>query len=210
MPKTIPFDNYSDEYENWFVKNHYIFQSELEALKKAIPNFGDGIEIGIGSGIFAEQLGIKEGVEPSEAMRLKAVEKGIDAVNGVAENLPYANNSKDFALMVTSICFVDNINKSFKEINRVLKKNGRLIIAFVDKDSPVGKMYSENKDKSLFYKDAIFRGTEELYEILKMEGFTLENTYQTIIGEMDEISKIQDVKNGYGQGSFVVIEAKKK
>ncbi|MDA3780631.1 MAG: class I SAM-dependent methyltransferase [Bacteroidales bacterium] len=191
MPKTTAFDNYSDEYENWFTRNHFVFQSELEAVKKAMLDTGDGIEIGIGSGIFAKQLGIKEGVEPSDAMRKKAVEKGINAINGVAENLPYDDNSKDFVVMITSICFVDDINKSFKEISRVLKSNGSLILAFVDKDSPVGKMYLENKDKSLFYKDALFRGTEELYEVLKSEGFTIENTYQTIIGEIEKIDNIQ-------------------
>ncbi|MEA3316644.1 MAG: class I SAM-dependent methyltransferase [Bacteroidota bacterium] len=209
MPKTSPFNNYSAEYEDWFLKNPIVFQSELIAVRKAMPNIGDGIEIGIGSGIFAKELGITEGVEPSEAMRQKAKEKGINAIAGVAENLPYSDNSKDFAVMITSICFVDDVNISFKEISRVLKSSGKLIIAFVDKNSPVGKMYSVNKDKSLFYKDAIFRGTEELQAILKSEGFDIENTYQTIIGDMSNITEVQDVVKGYGQGSFVVIEAKK-
>ncbi len=210
MPKTAPFDNYPDEYENWFVTNKYAFQSELNAIKKALPSRGKGIEIGVGSGIFAEPLGITEGIEPSRAMREKAKQRNIKAIDAVAENLPYSDKSIDFALMVTTICFVDDINKSFHEANRILADTGRFIIGFVDKNSPIGKFYLEHKDQSIFYKDAVFYGTEDLYEILNNTGFEVENTFQTVFGEIDKIKKVQDVLEGYGQGSFIVINGKKK
>jgi len=209
MPKTEPFDQYANEYDNWFVINKYAFQSELNAIKKTLPENGDAIEVGIGSGIFAAPLGIKEGIDPSEAMREKAKKRKINAIDAVAENLPYPNKSKDFALMVTTICFVDDIYKSFKEIHRVLKDDGYFITGFVDKNSPVGKFYLEHKDENVFYKDATFYGTKELFGILKDTGFEIENTYQTIFGKLDEINKVQDTLTGYGQGSFVVIKAKK-
>jgi len=209
MPKTGPFDNYSDEYDDWFVINKYAFQSELNAIKKALPENGDVIEVGIGSGIFAAPLGIKEGVDPSEAMREKAKRKDLRVMDTVAENLPYADKSKDVVLMVTTICFVDDIYKSFKEVHRVLKDDGHFIIGFVDKNSPIGKFYLEQKDENVFYKDAIFFGTEELYEILKDTGYKINNTYQTVFGKIEEINKVQNVLVGYGQGSFVVIKAQK-
>ena len=209
MPKTQPFDNYSDEYDNWFVKNKYTFQSELNAIKKVMPKCGNGIEIGIGSGIFAEQLGIKEGFEPSEAMRKKAEKRNLIVYTAVAENIPFPDECRDFILMITTICFVDDIYKSFSEAYRILKDNGSLIIGFVDKNSPVGKLYSEHKNESVFYKDATFYETEELYEILKKSGFEIENTYQTVFGKLDDINEVQEVLTGYGEGSFVVIKAKK-
>ena len=210
MPKTEPFDNYSDEYDDWFIINKYAFQSELNAIKKALPDNGDVVEIGIGSGIFAAPLGIKEGIDPSEAMREKAKKRGVRVMDAVAENLPYADKSKDVVLMVTTICFVDDIYKSFQEVHRVLKDDGRFIIGFVDKNSPIGKFYLEQKDKNVFYKNAIFWGTEELYEILKDTGFKINNTYQTVFGRIEEINKVQNVFVGYGKGSFVVIKAQKK
>jgi SAM-dependent methyltransferase len=210
MPKTAPFDNYSDEYEDWFIINKYAFQSELNAIKIAFPDNGDVVEIGIGSGIFAAPLGIKEGIEPSEAMREKAKKRGVRVMDAVAEDLSYADKSKDAVLMVTTICFVDDIYKSFQEVHRVLKDDGHFIIGYVDKNSPIGKFYLEQKDNSLFYKDAIFFGTEELYEILMETGFKISNTYQTVFGEIDEINEVQNVLVGYGKGSFVVIEAQKK
>jgi len=209
MLKTGPFDNYSDEYDDWFVINKYAFQSELNAIRKTLPENGDVVEVGIGSGIFAAPLGIKEGIDPSEAMREKAKKRGIRVVDAIAENLPYADKSKDVILMVTTICFVDDIYKSFQEVHRVLKDDGHFIIGFVDKNSPIGKFYLEQKDENVFYKDAIFFGTEELYEILKDTGFEINNTYQTVFGKIEEINKAQNVLVGYGQGSFVVIKAQK-
>ena len=210
MPKTVPFDNYSDEYDDWFIINKYAFQSELNAIKKALPDNGDVVEVGIGSGIFAAPLGIKEGIEPSEAMRKKAKKKGIRVMDAVAENLPYADKSKDAVLMLTTICFVDDIYKSFQEVYRVLKDSGHLIIGFVDKNSPIGKSYLEHKDENVFYKDAVFFGTEELYKILNESGFKINNTYQTVFGRIEKIDKVQNVLAGYGQGSFVTIKAHKK
>jgi hypothetical protein len=58
MTEQSPFDTLASEYEAWFVENKILFQSELLALKQVVPVDKKGVEIGIGSGIFAEQLGI--------------------------------------------------------------------------------------------------------------------------------------------------------
>jgi ubiquinone/menaquinone biosynthesis C-methylase UbiE len=209
MAKTKPFDEHASEYEQWFDDNYYVFRSELEAIRRVLPTGEKGMEIGIGSGIFAVPLGIKEGVEPSQPMRKKANERGIYPVDGVAEELPFADKSYDYALMVTTICFVDDIKKAFEEARRILKENGNLIIGFVDKNSPVGKSYIKNKNKSLFYKDAVFYSTEEVYRYLWETDFAIEKTYQTVFGMLDEITKKQECLSGYGKGSFVVIKARK-
>jgi len=210
MPKTKPFDNHLEEYEKWFVDNHFVFQSELNAIRKAIPSEKRGIEIGIGSGIFAQPLGIKTGIEPSKAMREKAKTRKINAVDAVAENLPYPDSSIDFALMVTSVCFLDDIYKSFYEVNRIISTNGYFIIGFVDKNSPLGKIYWEQKNESIFYKNATFYSTNEILGILKNSGFEIKSIYQTVFGKLDEIKQVQEVKPDYGEGSFVVVKAKLK
>jgi len=57
MPKIEAFQKYTSEYDNWFVVNRYTFLSEIEAVKKMLPQTEGVIEIVIGSGIFAEPLG---------------------------------------------------------------------------------------------------------------------------------------------------------
>ncbi len=209
MAKTKVFDENLNEYEKWFIINEFVYKSELQAVQKAIPENEKGIEIGIGSGLFAKPLGISEGIEPSSKMRKKARKRNLQVIDAVAEDLPYSDASKDFALMVTTICFVDDIYRSFQEAHRVLKQNGYLIIGFVDKNSPIGKFYLEHKKESLFYQDAIFFGTEEVYGLLQKTGFKIEETYQTVFGKLAEIKQIQETLEGYGKGSFVVIKAKK-
>lgn len=57
MTKAYPFEEYSDEYDEWFDANRHIYLSELEALKALVPMEQHGIEIGIGTGRFALPLG---------------------------------------------------------------------------------------------------------------------------------------------------------
>jgi SAM-dependent methyltransferase len=207
MAKTAPFDNHLPEYEQWFTDNHFAFLSEIEAIRKVLPTHGRGVEIGIGSGIFALPLGIKEGCDPSPAMREKAVERGIGAIDGIAESLPYKDGSIDFVLIVTTICFVDDVNKTFQEINRILKPGGAAIVGFVDKNSPVGKVYLQGKEKSIFYRDANFFSTEDVCKLLWGNGFIIDKTYQTLFGDLEEVKEIQQPENSSGKGSFVVIKA---
>jgi SAM-dependent methyltransferase len=207
MARTKPFDEHLSEYEQWFKDHYSVYLSELSAIARVLPSTGKGVEIGVGSGLFAGELGIREGIDPSPAMCEKALERNIEVVKGVAEDLPYPDAVYDYALMVTAICFVDDIAGSFREVHRILKKNGVFVIGFVDKNSPVGKIYQKHKDQSLFYKDADFFSTEEVLDYLSGNGFQTSEIWQTVFGTLDSIREVQPQKPGYGEGSFVVIKA---
>jgi hypothetical protein len=88
MPKISPFEKYAEQYEDWFEKNRWVYEAELRAVKAMLPPGGHGVEIGVGTGRFAEPLGIKIGVEPSKRMREIAQKRGIKVLDGVAEKLP--------------------------------------------------------------------------------------------------------------------------
>jgi len=210
MPRVEPFEKHTDQYEKWFEKNRFAYESELRAVKTLLPKNGTGIEIGVGTGRFAAPLGIKLGVEPSRKMGNIARQKGIEVLDGVAEELPFDDAQFDFALMVTTICFLDDIEESFKEAFRVLKTDGTLIIGFVDRKSPVGMMYEKHKDENVFYKEATFFSVDEVVSFLKKAGFKDFTFSQTIFSHLNEINNIEPVKEGYGEGSFVVISGVKK
>lgn len=209
MPKTRPFEKYTDQYENWFEKNRYVYQSEINAIRVILPDFKNGIEIGVGSGRFAKPLGIKFGVEPSYEMRKIAQSRGIEVLDSVAENIPFKDCSFDLALMVTTLCFLDDEKKAFVEIYRILKPGGYFINGFVDKNSKVGRIYQKNKQKSVFYREAIFFTTEEVVKTLKETGFKDFEFRQTVFSTLDKINQVEKIKEGYGEGSFVVIRAQK-
>ncbi|MDY7018634.1 MAG: class I SAM-dependent methyltransferase [Chloroflexota bacterium] len=202
-----PFEQHYIEYENWFEKNRFAYQSELAAIKGFIPNHKRGIEIGMGTGRFATPLGVEIGIDPSAKMREIAKSYGLEVYGAVAEALPFSDSSFDFALMVTTICFLDDVEAALKEVYRIVKPAGSLIIGFIDKNSPLGKLYQQHKKRSVFYNVATFYAVDEIVSQLEKSGFNHFNFVQTIFHNLAEISDIEPVKTGYGQGSFVVIRA---
>ncbi len=202
MPKMESFERFSDEYDEWFERNVDIYEAELEAIRRLMPSAGsDGLEVGVGSGRFAARLGVQFGVEPSSNMALKARERGVRVLSGVAEKLPFPDARFDLVLMVTVICFADDVGEAFREAWRVLKPGGCILVAFIDRESDLGKLYADKGKSSKFYEDASFFSTGEVLGHLVEAGFTDDKIGQTLIpGETGET-----VLDGYGVGAFIVI-----
>lgn len=201
------FDQNTLEYDQWFDKHSSIYQSEILAIQQAIQKNKTGIEIGVGTGRFSEPLNIKFGIEPSENMARVAEQRGITVYRAYAENLPIDSATFDFALMVTTVCFLSDIPKAFSEVHRILKPQGEIILAVIDKNSELGRKYEMGKSTNKFYKDAHFHSTVELTELLKQSGFQNFQYWQTLTGIND--NEIEKPVTGCGQGSFVVIKANK-
>jgi SAM-dependent methyltransferase len=205
--KHTVYDQFADKYDEWFETHPNYYNSELLALKQAVPAHGSGIEIGVGSGRFALPLNIKTGIEPSERMATLSRERGINIIAGVAENLPVKNATFDFAIMVTTVCFLNDVAKAFSEVNRVLKQNGRFIIGFIDRDNQLGKIYEQQRATNKFYTNAQFYSPEEIKGLLSGAGFSNFSFFQTLTNP-DE-NNIEQPQPGYGKGSFVVVYSQK-
>ncbi len=209
MAKIEPFEQHYRIYEEWFEENELAYKSEILAVKKQLPNTGNGIEIGVGSGQFAMPLNIRLGVDPSINMMNIARKRGIEVICGVAEHLPLNTAQFDFVLMVTTICFLDDVEVAFKEAHRILKSDGALIIGFIDRKSPIGQSYQKFKEESVFYKSATFYSFDEVVFKLKQAGFKKFYFNQTLFTAVESMKQLAAVKNGYGEGSFVVVKALK-
>ncbi len=206
MAKTKSFDEQAIEYDAWFDKHRDLYLAELEAVRDGIPCSGSGVEIGVGTGRFTVPLGIPIGVEPSAQMAELARKRGIEVLEAVAEALPFADSSFDFAVMVTVVCFLDDLAQAFREACRILKPNGILVLGFIDRESNLGRHYSQRKEHSSFYHDATFYSVSELEALLTKAGFSDFTYRQTLFpGETTDLT----VKEGYGSGGFVVIQAHK-
>lgn len=202
---TSIFESQAQEYDSWFDNHPELFQNECMTLKKAIPD-GIGIEIGVGTGRFAEELQISVGVEPAHAMAQMAIARGITVINAKAEKLPFHSLSFDYAIMITTDCFLDNISTAFAEAHRIIKKNGFFIVAMIDKDSELGKQYEAKKATSIWYKDAHFHSVHEMTDQLQQAGFTNFEYWQTLFTNKEELV---DPLPGFGKGGFIVIHSQK-
>lgn len=204
------FDRKAEEYDEWFDRHPYVFHSEVEAIREFLPlGESHGIEVGLGTGRFARELGIKEGIEPSQAMRRIAVNRGIEVMDAVAERLPYKALHFDFVLMTSCISYLTDVKKAFREANRVLKWNGSLIIGTLDQNGTIAKEYAERNENDSFYESAKFYQPTQLLNWLREAGFRQFEVRQTLFTPLNEVTEVQPAKLGFGDGSFVVIKAKK-
>jgi SAM-dependent methyltransferase len=165
------------------------------------------VEIGVGTGRFALPLGIAIGVEPAPKMAEFARKRGVEVHDGVAEALPFGDDRFDFAVMVTVVCFLDDVAGAFREARRILKAGGVLVIGFIDRESELGRIYERKREQSIFYRDATFYSVSDLVRLLHEAGFADFSYRQTLFpGETTD----QTIREGFGEGGFVVVKSHKK
>jgi SAM-dependent methyltransferase len=208
MSKNEIFDPHLDEYENWFMKHAVAYASELRAVRKILPS-GKALEVGVGTGRFSAPGGVPFGLDPSLPMLRLARRRGTRVVAAVGEFLPIKTGALDGVLFVTTLCFMADPEAALLEARRVLKPGGILVCAFVDARSPLGKEYVGKKDQSRFYREARFFGAEEVQAIVEKTGFSIRKVLQILFNPIDKLSEPEDARPGYGDGSFVVLQAVK-
>lgn len=209
MARTAAFDVHAACYDGWFDRHSAAYQSELLTLRAFLPAPGFGLEIGVGGARFAAPLGIAVGLDPSMAMLRHARQRGVEVVAGRAEALPFRAERFDTVLIVTTLCFVDSPVRMLREASRVLKPRGRLVIGFIDRDSPIGRDYLARQAESVFYRDARFHSALDVEQLLRETDFRILGWRQTLDGSLQETVAIKAVKGGYGRGAFVVVAAEK-
>ena len=79
-----PFDDLATEYDAWFDKEgSLLFFIEVKAFKSLLPSLPKPwLEIGVGSGRFAQALGIETGIDPSIKLVEMARHRGVTAFRG--------------------------------------------------------------------------------------------------------------------------------
>ena len=53
IPSRLVFDEHAGDYDTWFDEHNHVYQAQLRILRKAVPGFQRGLEVGVGSGRFA-------------------------------------------------------------------------------------------------------------------------------------------------------------
>ncbi|MGC1241513.1 MAG: methyltransferase domain-containing protein [Chryseosolibacter sp.] len=184
---------------NWFRNELPVFQSAVRAIQRMLPYENrKGWEITCGAGLFSRALDI-----PNLSIQ-SLFPPRFDAKQSHYLQLPFENLGLDFIFISYCEGHILDLSAIYDEVYRALKSNGVLVVAFIDSKSPDGKAYIEDPAEDLA-PDA-----ERILLDLTNAGFRNFEFAQTLFAPPDQIKAVQNTKPGYGEGSFVVIQAHKK
>ena len=203
-----PFETLAGEYDAWFDEHPALFESELQAVQAVLPERpGQWVEIGVGTGRFASRLGIGLGVEPAAAMADRARRRGVHVLDGTAERLPLADSSADALFFITTLCFVSDVAHALAEARRVVVPGGAIVVAFLPRDSELGRAVSANSS-DLFFRAARLLSASELLRAMTDAGFAIERIVQTLT-TFSSPQTLEAPAEGFDRGSFVVVRGRR-
>ena len=166
------FTVFAADYDRWFDDHAEVFQAQLRLLGRAVPSSGLGLEVGVGSGRFAAPLGVRCGIDPSSPLAKMAKSRGVEVVIGVGEHLPYRSGSFNHAVMMTVICFLDDMAGVLREVFHVLVPSGIIVLGFIERDKEIFRHYRAEPEKGRFLRHAQFYTKDEIIQKLHDAGFS--------------------------------------
>jgi SAM-dependent methyltransferase len=171
MPHDV-FDAHAEVYDQWYNDHRATYRGELKLIRRHVKTGGTDLEVGVGTGRFAAPLGIRLGIDPSLPMLRMARARGVEAIQGLAEALPFRERSMRSVLVMTSLCYFDDPRQAFREISRVLVPGGELITGFLGRGGELAEHYRITKEKGTFLAHATFYTPKEVASMLAEAGFT--------------------------------------
>ncbi len=178
------FDRSAGGYDDWYreAKGRQVLEAERSLVNRMIPGEGIGLEIGAGTGIFAESLTKDDHIviclDLSIGMLTKAKQRGLPCVLGSAEFLPIRMGILGFSYMITVLEFLPIPVRAFTEAAKI---SSSLVVLFVNKDSSWGRLYSEMASHGdQIFRYANFYSLEDVIEISRASMLTFVESYGTL------------------------------
>jgi ubiquinone/menaquinone biosynthesis C-methylase UbiE len=138
-----------------------------------------GLDVGSGTGRFtpalAQAFGPVTGVEPSVRMReiaqAQSVHPGVRYLAGSAEDMPVPSGSADYALMFLSWHHVQDKPQAVRELARVLRPAGRLLLRGNFSDHHPRPWWLEHFPRGLETDAALFQPLHEVIAMFTSAGW---------------------------------------
>ena len=208
-PQIFVFDSLAVAYDAWFEQEgRLVFASELEALRQIMPSLPKPwIEIGAGSGRFAQALEISIGLDPSVELLKMARNRSVNVFLGVGEEAPFKDHTFGTVFLIVALCFVDSPRKVLAEAARLLKDEGKIVLGLVLKGSPWGQLYQTKKEREhRFYRHATFYSYGEIDMLLNQTGFSIEEVVSTLFQNPGKVNHVELPQQGFSRDAgFIVI-----
>ena len=208
------FDRLAPAYDAWFEREgKLIFDIEVQAFRGMLSTLPKPwLEVGVGSGRFAQALGIETGIDPSAEMINMARSRGITAIQGRGEEELFKEESFGTVFLIVTLCFVDPPEAVLKEAYRILKPDGEVVLGLVLKESPWGKFYERKKKQGhRFYSYATFYEGSEVIRLMVKSGFITERIISALFQEPNNVQHMEEPVEGYSPNAgFTIIVAGKQ
>jgi ubiquinone/menaquinone biosynthesis C-methylase UbiE len=138
-----------------------------------------GLDVGSGTGRLtpglAEAFGPVSGIEPSDRMReiaqAQTTHSGAQYLAGSAENLPVPSSGADYALMFLSWHHVQDKPRAVRELARVLRPEGRLLLRANFCDHHPRPWWLEYFPRGYEVDAAMFQPLHEVIEMFTSAGW---------------------------------------
>ncbi len=209
-----PFDELAGEYDAWFDgEGSLIFFNEVQAFRTLLPSLPKPfLEIGVGSGRFAQALGIETGIDPSGTLVKIAKSRGINAFLGRGEEEIFDAQSFGTVFLIVTLCFLDSPLDVLKEASRILIPGGKIVLGVVLKNNSWGQLYQRKKEEGhRFYRYAKFFNCDEAVGMLVNTGFMGERMLSTIFQKPGNVQHVEEPKEGYyAEAGFTIIVGVKR
>lgn len=175
MPASAAAGRDAAAYDAWYDSptGRPILATEVAALRPLIEVFAQPrLEIGVGTGRFADLLGVRFGLDPSRDALMFARRRGVLVANAVGEAVPFVSRHFGAVLMAFTLCFVTDPAAIFRETRRLLADGGGLVIGFLPRGTPWADLYALRAARGQpGYRDARFYTAAELEQLLADSGF---------------------------------------
>ncbi|HEY83036.1 MAG TPA: class I SAM-dependent methyltransferase [Dehalococcoidia bacterium] len=209
-----PFDNLASVYDAWFEgEGRLIFATEVRAFQEILTLLPKPwLEVGVGSGRFAQALGIPIGIDPSVKLLAMARKRGISGFLGKGEAGFFKGESFGTVFLIVTICFVSSPLAVLKEAHRILKADGKVVLGLVLRESPWGQFYqARKKEGHPFYRHATFYSYEEIAKLLKEAGFAMERVLSTLFQKPNQVTQVEAPRERFSpEAGFTVMVAGKR
>ncbi len=209
-----PFNAYAERYDAWFRRSpgRTLFQRELRALRPLLAEVPRRwLEVGVGTGVFARSLDVDVGLDPARAALRRARRRGIKVVQGVGQALPFRDGTFGGVLFIVTLCFAGEPLPLLREAARVLRHQGALVLADIERESPWGRLYQQQAAQGHpLYRLATFWTTEEVTGMLAATGFEVAAATSTLRRGPSEAPLIEEPAAGVvPEAAFVCLLARR-
>ncbi len=206
-----PFDSLAARYDAWYDgKGRTAFATELAALRPLLGGLPrPWLEIGVGTGRFAQALGIPLGIDPSVELLALARARGIETIYGEGEELPFKAASFGTVFLLTTWEFLTDPAKVLAQVRLVLRPGGKLVNAYLDRDGEWARSYIEKgRAGHPLFSRARFDDYDTVRRLTEAAGLVVEQTVSTLFCGPLEAARVEEPRPGYHKGaSFIVIVA---